>query len=129
MTTGDSKAEAPRLTDEPAIAQATPAELIAAATRITTVQLVLILLGTIPFLYFARPVILPICLACVAAMALKPVIRWLSCCRVPPALSSAVVLCLLVAAFAIGFFQLGRPAFTWTNGAPQHMTRLRQRFQ
>jgi predicted PurR-regulated permease PerM len=32
-----------------------------------------------------------------------------------------------VAAVGIGFFQLGRPALTWTNEAPQHMAELRQR--
>ncbi len=96
-------------------------------SKATPVQIVLIALGTIAFLYFARPVILPIVLACVAAMTLKPLIRWMSCCRIPPAISAAVVLCLLVSAIGIGFFQLGRPALTWINEAPQHMTDLRQR--
>jgi predicted PurR-regulated permease PerM len=32
-------------------------------------------------------------------------------------------------AVGIGFFQLGRPALTWMNEAPQHMTELRQRVQ
>lgn len=93
------------------------------------VQIVLVVLGTIAFLYFARPVVLPIVLACVAAMTLKPLIRWLSYCHIPPALSAAVVLCFLVSAIGIGFFQLGRPALTWMNEAPQHMTELRQRVQ
>jgi len=97
--------------------------------RITPLQVVLIVLGTIAFLYFARPVILPIFLACVAATTLKPLIRWSSCCHIPPPLSAAIVLCLLTAAIGIGFFQLGRPAVTWLNDAPQHMTELRQRVQ
>ena len=87
------------------------------------------MLGTIAFLYFARPVVLPVILACVAGMTLKPLIRWLSYCHIPPALSAAVVLCLLVAAVGIGFYQLGRPALTWMNEAPQHLTALRQRVQ
>jgi predicted PurR-regulated permease PerM len=62
-------------------------------------------------------------------MTLKPLIRWLSYVHIPPALSAAVVLCLLVAAVGIGFFQLGRPALTWMNEAPLHMTVLRQRVQ
>ena len=107
-----------------------PAERIAAtAAKATPVQIVLIVLGTIAFLYFARPVVLPIFLACMAGMTLKPLIRWSSCCHIPPALSAAVVLCFLVAAVGIGFFQLGRPALTWMNEAPQHMTELRQRVQ
>jgi predicted PurR-regulated permease PerM len=105
-----------------------PAERIAAtATKTTPVQIVLIVLGTIAFLYFARPLVLPVVLACVAGMTLKPLIRWLSCCHIPPALSAAVVLCFLVAAVGVGFYQLGRPASTWINDAPQHMTELRQR--
>ena len=101
----------------------------AGAARTTPVQIVLIVLGTIAFLYFARPVVLPVVLACVAGMALKPLIRWLSCGHIPPALSAAVVLCLLGAAVVIGFFQLGRPAMTWMNDAPAHMAELRQRVQ
>jgi predicted PurR-regulated permease PerM len=104
-------------------AQSSPATV----AKTTPVQIVLVVLGTIAFLYFARPVILPIFLACVAGMALKPLIRWLSCCHIPPVLSAAVVLCFLVSAIGIGFFQLGRPAVTWMNEAPQHMTELRQR--
>ena len=100
-----------------------------AAAKPTPVQTILILLAAVPFLYFARPVMLPICLACVAAMTLKPLIRWLSWCHIPPALSAAVVLFLLATATGVGFFQVGRPALTWMNEAPQHMTELRQRFQ
>ncbi len=87
------------------------------------------MLATIAFLFFARTVVLPVLLACVAGMALKPLIRWLSLCHIPPGLSAAVVLCLLVFALGIGFFQLGRPAMTWLNEAPRHMTELRQRVQ
>ncbi len=96
----------------------------AAATKATPVQIVLIVLGVMAFLYFARPVVLPVFLACVAGTALKPFIRWLSCCHIPPALSAAVVLGFLVPAVMVGFFQLGRPALTWMNEAPQHMTAL-----
>jgi predicted PurR-regulated permease PerM len=115
---------------DPLSTEAPPAELIAAAvTKTTPAQIVRIVLGTVAFLYFARPLVLPVFLACVAGMTLKPLIRWMSCCHLPPALSAAVVLGLLVAAIGIGFFQLGRPALTWVNEAPRHMTELRQRFQ
>ncbi len=100
-----------------------------AAPRTTALQIALLLLGTIAFLYVARPVVLPVFLACVAGMALKPFIRWLSYCRIPPGLSAAVVLGVLVAALGIGSLQLGRPAMAWMNGAPQHMAELRQRVQ
>jgi predicted PurR-regulated permease PerM len=101
----------------------------ATATKATPAQSLTMVLGTIAFLYFARPVVLPMFMAFVAAMTLKPLIRWLSYCRIPPALSAAVLLCFLVAGIGIGFVQLGRPALTWMNEAPQHMTELRQRVQ
>ena len=125
---GDSTVNAEPLAIEPS-SESPAAEPIAAVTKMTPVQIILLALGTIAFLYFARPVILPIFMACVAGMALKPLIRWLSYCHIPPALSAAVVLILLVSGVAIGFFQLGRPALTWMNEAPQHMTELRQRIQ
>jgi predicted PurR-regulated permease PerM len=114
-------------TVEPAT-QAVPSSP-ATVTRTTPVQVILVVLGVIAFLYFARPVVLPVVLACVAGMTLKPLIRWLSNCHIPPGLSAAIVLCVLVTAVGIGFFQLGRPALTWMNDAPQHMTALRQRAQ
>lgn len=103
--------------------------ITAALTQTTRVQVALMVLGTVALLYFARPVVLPVLLAFLAGMALKPLIRWLFDCHIPPGLSAAVVLCLLVAALGIGFYQLGRPAMTWMNAAPQHMTELRQRVQ
>ena len=106
-----------------------PAPEAAPASKATPVQVALVVLGVFAFLYFARPVVLPIFLACVGGMALKPLIRWLSQCHIPPALSAAVVLSLLVAGITIGFIQLGRPALAWMNEAPQHMTELRQKAQ
>jgi predicted PurR-regulated permease PerM len=115
--------------DEPAAAPLSPEPITIAVINRLPVQLILILLGMIPFLYFARPVLLPICLACVAAMTLKPLIRWLSYCRFPPALSAALVLSVLIGGVVVGFMQFGGPALTWVNNAPQHMTELRQRVQ
>ena len=86
-------------------------------------------LGAIAFLYFARPVLLPVFLACMAGMTLRPLIRWLSKWRIPAALSAAIVLGLLMGAIGIGFFEMGRPALMWMNEAPQHMTELRHRVQ
>jgi predicted PurR-regulated permease PerM len=101
----------------------------ATARLFTLAQIILMVLGVIGFLYFARPVVLPVVLAIAAGMTLKPLIRWLSCCHIPPSISAAVVLILLVFALGLGFFNLGRPAVTWLNEAPQHMTDLRERVQ
>ncbi len=126
--------------NEPSAPEARPKEAVnrepppvplvtAAGTKMPPGQIVLVVLGAIAFLYFARPVILPIFLAGVAAMTLKPLIRWSSYCRIPTALSAAIVLGLLVSAVVLGFYQLGRPALAWMNEAPQHMTELRHRVQ
>lgn len=92
-------------------------------------QIVLIVLGVVAALYFARPVLLPIFFACVAAMTLKPLIRWASYWQVPPGISAGIVLLVLVAGVMMGFSQFDRPAMAWVNDAPQHMTELRQRVQ
>ena len=101
----------------------------ALAIKTTPIQIVSIVLGGIAFLYFARPVVLPILLACVAAITLKPLIRWLARWRIPPALGAALVLSILVSGLVVGGMQFGRPAMTWINEAPQHLTELRQRIQ
>ena len=92
-------------------------------------QIAPLMLGAIGFLYFAQPVILPILLAGVAGMAVKPLIRWAFWCRLPAPVSAAIVLCVLVSALGVACFQMGRPAVTWLNEAPQHMTELRHRVQ
>jgi len=99
----------------------------AIAVKAISSQIVLVVLGTIAFFYFARPVLLPVILACIAGMTLKPLIGWLYHCHVPKPLSAAVVLCVLMAAFTVGFLQLGRPALRWMNEAPEHMTELLQK--
>jgi predicted PurR-regulated permease PerM len=125
----DSAAEPVAQADAPGV-QSPPADDIAATVKKSSpTHVFAFVLGTLAFLYFARPVILPICLACVAGMTLKPLIRWLSECHIQPALSAAIVLGLLVSGIAFGFFQLSRPALTWMNEAPLHMTQLRQRIQ
>ena len=113
-----------------AIEPSSPSELPPPAlARTTPVQIVIVLLGVVAFLFFARPVVLPVFLACVAGMTMKPIIRWLSDLHIPPPLSAAVILCLLASGVGFGFFQLGRPAMNWLNEGPQHMTELRQRVQ
>jgi predicted PurR-regulated permease PerM len=100
-----------------------------AAAKATSLQFALVTLGVVAFLYFARPVVLPIFLACVGGMALKPLIRWLSQGHIPPAFSAAVVLLLLVAGLTMGFVRLGHPALEWLSEAPQHVTELKKKAQ
>ena len=125
----DSPVEVPLGADAPRDPSPPDPPNPAAVVTTSAGQVALMVLGTIAFLYFARPVILPIVLACVAGMTLKPLIRWLSYCRIRPPLGAAIVLCIFVAVVGVGFMELGRPAMTWMNNAPAHMAQLRQRVQ
>ena len=107
---GSSRHEATRPANVPASEMSPEACSEGVKVKTTPVQIVLIVLGTIAFLYFARPVVLPVVLALVAGVTLKPFIRWGCCCHIPPAISAAILLGLLTSAIGIGFFQLGRPA-------------------
>jgi predicted PurR-regulated permease PerM len=112
------------------LAEAAPVPPVAlTVSKSALAQVVLILLGVVAGLYFARPVLLPIFIACVAGMTLKPLIRWSTICHIPTALSAGIVVLLLVAGVVFGFSQFSRPAMAWVNDAPQHMTELRQRIQ
>ena len=62
-------------------------------------------------------------------MTLKPLIRWLSYCRLSPAFAAALVLSVLVGGIIVGCIEFRGPAMTWMNEAPEHMTELRQRVQ
>lgn len=90
---------------------------------------VLAVLGVVAFLYFARPVVLPIFLALIATMALQPLVRGLSRLHMPRSVSASIVFFVLVGVVGEGFIQLERPVARWVNDVPQHMTQLRMRVQ
>jgi predicted PurR-regulated permease PerM len=114
----------------PSIDQTTiPAIAPPVARKASLGQLSLTALALVGFLFFARPVVLPIILACVGAMTLKPVIRWFGYCRIRPAFAAAILLVILITTSGVAFFQLGRPAVAWMNGAPQHMVELRHKVE
>jgi predicted PurR-regulated permease PerM len=94
-----------------------------------SVLVVAVVLAVIAFLYFARPFVLPVLLACLASMALKPLMHGLSFLRIPTAPSAAIVFILLVASLIVGFVQLGRPAIHWIDDAPEQMPALRAKVQ
>ena len=92
-------------------------------------ETILIAMSVVASLSIARPVLLPVFLACMIGMTLKPFISWLASHRIHRAFSAGILLLLVQAAAGVGFFELGRPAMQWVNAAPQHMTELRQRVQ
>jgi predicted PurR-regulated permease PerM len=88
---------------------------------------ILIGLAIVAFLFFARSVILPIIIAFIAAMVLKPSVFWLSRWHIPPALSSLLIIGAFFCATAFGFLELSQPAMKWVNNAPQNLEKLRAR--
>ncbi len=92
-------------------------------------ETILIAMSVVASLSIARPVLLPVFLACMIGMTFKPFISWLATHRIHRAFSAAVLLLFVQAAVGVGFIELGGPVMQWVNTAPQHMTELRQRVQ
>jgi len=90
---------------------------------------ILTALGIIAFLYFTRPVVLPVLLAAVGAMALKPLVQLLMRWHIPRALGAGLILGILVFLTAVGFVELSQPAMKWISGGPEKVGQLRQRVE
>jgi predicted PurR-regulated permease PerM len=93
----------------------------------TAVQVILLVLAMTAFLYWARPVILPVVLAFMAAAALRPLVRLLSRLHVPAIPAALIIFVLLVSALVVGFVGAGRPAMTWVADGPEHVTELQNK--
>ncbi len=115
----DESGEAP-----PEIAKPAPST----ERKLPSVLVALLALGVIGFLYFARPVILPLILAWMTATALRPLVRWITLLRIPTPVAAAIVSAVLLAGLIFGVFEIERPAVSWLNDAPKHMEVIRQRF-
>ncbi|MBN9693849.1 MAG: AI-2E family transporter [Verrucomicrobia bacterium] len=87
---------------------------------------VLVAVGT-AFLDFAEAVVLPVVLAGVFALALRPPVRWLVRARVPAPVAALVVMLMLLVPVAVGFSQFASPAVEWFEEAPKHIARLKVR--
>jgi predicted PurR-regulated permease PerM len=92
-------------------------------------RVVFIIMALVAFGYFARAVVVPVLLACTAAIILAPLVRCLRYCRIPILLASALVVTLFVVGVASAVLHLGRPAVEWLETAPENLPRLRMKFQ
>ena len=106
-----------------------PRRLLVAPTTLPQygVLILLAVLGLIAFLYFAQVVVVPVALASVAGMALKPLMHFLERIHLPRLLAAVLVLGVLVAVATLGFVRLGQPAMSWVNDAPAHLEQLREK--
>ncbi|MGE3309403.1 MAG: AI-2E family transporter [Limisphaerales bacterium] len=92
-------------------------------------QGVFIVLSLTAFASWAAAVVVPILLAWVASMALKPPVRWLRRCHIPMPVAAALVVATFVAGSGLGLVYLVRPAVEWLGKAPESLPRLREKFQ
>ncbi len=94
----------------------------------TVARLLFVILGMISFAYLARSVMIPIVLAWVISMMLKPPTRWLRQCRLPAPVAAGIVVGFAVLAAGYCSLHLIRPASEWLELAPENIPKLRQKF-
>lgn len=78
-------------------------------------------------LYFARDILLPVCLAVLLALLLRPLVRLLHRLRLPEPLGAALILLLALGALGAGAGSVADPAVGWVERAPQVMETLQVR--
>jgi predicted PurR-regulated permease PerM len=81
-------------------------------------------LGVLYTLYLARDLLLPIFLALLLSLLLRPVVKGLRRLRVPEALSAAFLVVLLLVGLVGAAFSLSEPATVWIKRAPVVMHQL-----
>lgn len=77
--------------------------------------------------YVARPVLLPLAVALLLALLLRPPVSGLRRLRVPKAVGAALVLALLLCGVGLGVWKLRAPALEWIEQAPRTMDRLERK--
>lgn len=100
-----------------------------AASLAKIAQALAIILGSITFAYFARSVVLPLLLAWIASMTLKPPVNWLRTRGFPASLAAALVLGVFLLGAGAGAMWLGRPAATWVKSAPEKIPQLKEKYK
>ncbi len=84
----------------------------------------LLALAVMYTLYFAQDILLPVFLAFLLALLLRPLVKRLRRIRVPEPLGAALVVFALVAALGWGLLSVARPAAEWVDRAPRVMKEL-----
>jgi predicted PurR-regulated permease PerM len=123
------KSFAPALSESPELEKIPLPPNPVAARFSKATQIFFVVLGSIAFAYFARPVMLPLLLAWVASMTLKPPVSWLRKCHFPNSLAAGVVLGFFLCVVGFGTVWLGRPAVEWAKSAPEQVPQLREKFK
>ena len=112
------------LTEEPRPPAEEPREPRPAAPAAVRALLVLAVGYT---LYFAKPVLLPVAIAVMLALVLRPPVTWLRRLRIPKPAGAAVLLLAVVAGFGYAAWSLREPATRWIEEAPGAVTRMERK--
>jgi len=86
-------------------------------------------LAVIYTLYFARAILLPVALAIVLSLLLRPIVRWLSRRHIPETAGASICLLVLAIGLTLGVMQLVRPARQMVTDFPSMMARTSQKLK
>lgn len=78
-------------------------------------------------IYFAKPVLVPICIAWLAKVALTPIVRRLNRVGVSTGIGSALVLLTLSGAATLAVYELADPALKWVTTLPEELPSIERK--
>ena len=100
-----------------------PAEILERQERhlriIRRAVIIIVMMLGAAVVYFARDLLLPLTLAFLLALTLRPVVRYFEHRNVPSSLSAVVLVAAVIAVFGSGLFFLSGPIAHWLDIAPE----------
>ncbi len=79
---------------------------------------VLMIIAVFSTLYLARAIVIPLVLAILASVMLKPIVDWFGRLRVPKSLAAIIVLAGIAGIISYGVYAAGQPVFEWVAEFP-----------
>jgi predicted PurR-regulated permease PerM len=80
-------------------------------------------------LRLARPLLLPLVVACLLAIVLAPIVRRLRAWHLPYPLAAAIVVLAFTAATGLGVYSIADPATSWIERAPETMREIERKLR
>src|SRR5439155_272128 len=81
-------------------------------------------LGLVAFLYLSRAFCLPVILALILSVLLKPVVRSFARFHIPPSIGAAIALALVLGLLGSGVSQVRQPAGEWFVKVPESWRKI-----
>jgi predicted PurR-regulated permease PerM len=108
------------------VGEESTAEAVVSRPRASWPLVVLTFLASVAALYFARDVLIPVVLAALLALLLRPLLRRLRSLHLPDALSSLLLFAGVTAVLLLAATVLAGQAQKWLEEAPQTVARVRE---